>query len=352
VSFHCDACTDVVKKPKLDHHYGQCGSSFTCIDCSKTFHGPAQWKGHTSCVTEAEKYQKSLYAGPKKGSRPANGHQRNFAPRTTNAPGKYPQSLGTHSGWSSRQYTLNRASGANSTPLGSPRRMSPADPLAVESSLSSANAASVTEHGEGKKRDSGAVAASHTPNGGEPKEKQRKRKHDHTPREHSGQDVAADEPPAKVDEPSEKRRGFETDGDGSLSKTQPPTEDNTQKPGDKKVKKRKKGKRDETQSKQENINEEHIAPPEPVAPHSDDNSKDEKKAKKRKRNEKREEDAQAKEGDIEPEPLASQTDGTKRKKRKDKEKAVVEIVGADQTAEDSTRNDGEKKRKRKRSDVR
>ena len=31
-----------------------------------TFQGPAQWKGHTSCVTEAEKYQKSLYAGPKK----------------------------------------------------------------------------------------------------------------------------------------------------------------------------------------------------------------------------------------------------------------------------------------------
>ena len=149
--------------------------------------------------------------------------------------------------------------------------------------------------------------------------------------------MAADESPAKVDEPAEKRRGVETDGD--LSKTQPPTENNTEGSGDKKVKKRKKEKREETQSKQENINEEHIAPPEPVAPHADDKSKDEKKAKKRKRKEKREEDAQAKEGDIEPEPLASQTDGTKRKKRKD----VVEVV--DQTAEDSTRNDGEKKRK-------
>jgi hypothetical protein len=155
--------------------------------------------------------------------------------------------------------------------------------------------------------------------------------------------VTADEPPAKVDGPSEKRRGCETDGDGSLSRTQPPTEDNTQKSGDKKDKKRKKAKREETQSKQENINEEHIAPAEPVAPHADDNSKDEKKAKKRKRKEKREKGARAKEGDIEPELSASQTDGTKRKKRK----AVVEVVGA---AEDSTRNDGERKRKRKRSD--
>ncbi|KAI0305398.1 hypothetical protein B0F90DRAFT_1605370, partial [Multifurca ochricompacta] len=59
------ACTDVVKKPKLDYHYGQCRASFTCIDCSATFTSPTQWKSHTSCVTEAEKYQKSLYKGPK-----------------------------------------------------------------------------------------------------------------------------------------------------------------------------------------------------------------------------------------------------------------------------------------------
>jgi hypothetical protein len=55
-----------VKKPKLDRHYGQCHASFTCIDCSATFAGPSQWKGHTTCITEAEKYQKSLYKGAKK----------------------------------------------------------------------------------------------------------------------------------------------------------------------------------------------------------------------------------------------------------------------------------------------
>ena len=63
--FHNEACVDVVKKPKLDSHYGRCKSSFTCVDCSTTFSNPAQWKGHTSCVSEAEKYQKSLYKGKK-----------------------------------------------------------------------------------------------------------------------------------------------------------------------------------------------------------------------------------------------------------------------------------------------
>ncbi|KAG1715772.1 hypothetical protein ID866_1396 [Astraeus odoratus] len=53
------SCGDVVKKPKLDSHYGYCHSPFDCIDCSTTFHTPAEFKGHTSCITEAEKYQKT-----------------------------------------------------------------------------------------------------------------------------------------------------------------------------------------------------------------------------------------------------------------------------------------------------
>ncbi|KZT59202.1 hypothetical protein CALCODRAFT_408644, partial [Calocera cornea HHB12733] len=61
----CDSCGDTIKKPKLDQHYSRCGSSVTCLDCSTTFYGPAEWKGHTSCITEAEKYQKALYKGPK-----------------------------------------------------------------------------------------------------------------------------------------------------------------------------------------------------------------------------------------------------------------------------------------------
>ncbi|WVF72157.1 hypothetical protein IAT40_006969 [Kwoniella sp. CBS 6097] len=67
VSFQCDACADTVKKPKLDQHRSRCHSSFTCLDCSTTFRNPSEYKGHTTCVSEAEKYQGALYRGPKKG---------------------------------------------------------------------------------------------------------------------------------------------------------------------------------------------------------------------------------------------------------------------------------------------
>jgi len=56
-------CGDVLTKPKLDKHRAMCNTSFDCIDCSKRFESPADYKGHTSCVSEAEKYQKALYNG-------------------------------------------------------------------------------------------------------------------------------------------------------------------------------------------------------------------------------------------------------------------------------------------------
>jgi hypothetical protein len=59
------ACGDVVKKPKLDQHRGRCHAGFDCIDCHTTFNSPAEYKDHTSCISEAEKYQKGLYKGPK-----------------------------------------------------------------------------------------------------------------------------------------------------------------------------------------------------------------------------------------------------------------------------------------------
>ncbi|RUS14443.1 hypothetical protein BC937DRAFT_93817 [Endogone sp. FLAS-F59071] len=64
VSFQCDTCCDVVKKPKLDQHRQRCRGTFTCIDCSTTFKGQDH-KSHTSCISEAEKYQKSVYKAPK-----------------------------------------------------------------------------------------------------------------------------------------------------------------------------------------------------------------------------------------------------------------------------------------------
>jgi cell growth-regulating nucleolar protein len=65
VSFICNHCQDTIKKPKLDKHAAQCpNASFTCIDCNKDFPGTS-YRTHTSCISEAEKYQKGLYKDPK-----------------------------------------------------------------------------------------------------------------------------------------------------------------------------------------------------------------------------------------------------------------------------------------------
>lgn len=66
VSFSCENCNDTVVKKKLDQHQQRChGAYFTCIDCSVTFYDNDH-KKHTSCISEAEKYEKALYKGPKK----------------------------------------------------------------------------------------------------------------------------------------------------------------------------------------------------------------------------------------------------------------------------------------------
>jgi cell growth-regulating nucleolar protein len=65
VSFSCEVCNDTILKKKLQQHQRSCqGAYFTCIDCSTTFYGNDHQK-HTSCISEAEKYEKSLYKGKK-----------------------------------------------------------------------------------------------------------------------------------------------------------------------------------------------------------------------------------------------------------------------------------------------
>ncbi|KPA80505.1 putative Zinc-finger containing protein [Leptomonas pyrrhocoris] len=57
VSFTCNRCQDVVKKPKVQTHANSCGAhSFTCVDCMYVFDLDSI-KAHTSCVTEEDKYQ-------------------------------------------------------------------------------------------------------------------------------------------------------------------------------------------------------------------------------------------------------------------------------------------------------
>lgn len=63
VSFICDACGNTVKKNQVEKHYQtQCRncSVLSCIDCGVDFPGDS-YSAHTSCITEAEKYQGHLY---------------------------------------------------------------------------------------------------------------------------------------------------------------------------------------------------------------------------------------------------------------------------------------------------
>jgi len=63
VSFICNACGNTVKKNQVEKHYQQqcrnC-SVLSCIDCGVDFPGDS-YAAHTSCITEAEKYQGHLY---------------------------------------------------------------------------------------------------------------------------------------------------------------------------------------------------------------------------------------------------------------------------------------------------
>jgi cell growth-regulating nucleolar protein len=57
VSFQCQRCSDVVKKPKVVRHASSCGSGwFSCVDCMEAF-DLKTIQAHTSCLTEVEKYQ-------------------------------------------------------------------------------------------------------------------------------------------------------------------------------------------------------------------------------------------------------------------------------------------------------
>jgi len=66
VFFSCDGCGDILKKNQVDGHASRCRrcDSVSCVDCSVSFWGD-DYRSHTSCISEAERYEKKL-AKPKK----------------------------------------------------------------------------------------------------------------------------------------------------------------------------------------------------------------------------------------------------------------------------------------------
>ena len=60
VVFICDACNETLKFNKVATHNCRGCWYFSCMDCNKRF-GWDEYKNHTSCVSEAERYQGNLY---------------------------------------------------------------------------------------------------------------------------------------------------------------------------------------------------------------------------------------------------------------------------------------------------
>lgn len=62
VFFVCEHCNATLKKNQVDKHVGQCRNCWgvTCVDCSVTFTGD-DFRAHTSCISEAQKYEGALY---------------------------------------------------------------------------------------------------------------------------------------------------------------------------------------------------------------------------------------------------------------------------------------------------
>ncbi|TYZ61938.1 hypothetical protein PybrP1_001380 [[Pythium] brassicae (nom. inval.)] len=62
VFFVCEGCNETLKKNKVDQHAARCRNCWavSCVDCSVVFEGN-DYAAHTSCISEAQKYEGSLY---------------------------------------------------------------------------------------------------------------------------------------------------------------------------------------------------------------------------------------------------------------------------------------------------
>ncbi|KAL7580070.1 hypothetical protein ACA910_005055 [Epithemia clementina (nom. ined.)] len=67
VFFSCDGCGEVLKKNQVDGHAQRCRrcASVSCADCQVSFFGD-DFRKHTSCLTEVERYEKKGQTPKKK----------------------------------------------------------------------------------------------------------------------------------------------------------------------------------------------------------------------------------------------------------------------------------------------
>ncbi|KAL7488071.1 hypothetical protein ACHAW6_013652 [Cyclotella cf. meneghiniana] len=74
VFFVCDGCNETLKKNKVDAHAAKCRDCYavSCVDCSVSFPGD-DYRSHTSCISEAERYEKTVFRGVRKADQ-NNGH--------------------------------------------------------------------------------------------------------------------------------------------------------------------------------------------------------------------------------------------------------------------------------------
>ena len=76
VVFQCDGCGESIRKPKAEQHVNTCRfcRALVCMDCMKRFTDDS-YKQHTSCISEAQKYQGALYKPPKTKGKPQQKQQ-------------------------------------------------------------------------------------------------------------------------------------------------------------------------------------------------------------------------------------------------------------------------------------
>lgn len=156
-NFLCDRCQASLKKAQVAFHH--CGGSFSCTDCGKTFFG-MEYKAHTSCISEAEKYQKTMFhaKGTKREKKPLA-----VSPVVVDSPASPSPSASPA--------PSNSPAASSSPPPASP---SPASPSSPAPAAAAVNVDAAASSSSSKKRKHDAVESSPAAAAEEPSSKKQK----------------------------------------------------------------------------------------------------------------------------------------------------------------------------------